>query len=83
MLHVLWSIPVGFVVVLMARVVMPGMQHMGFGMTAFVGVGGFYVGEMLARLFAKPKEGEPFHPAGLLLSVAGPLIVLFVVGKMQ
>ena len=83
MLHILWFILIGFIVGLIARALMPGMQHKGFWMTALVGIGGAFVGGMLARLLSKPKEGEPFHPAGLLLSVAGALIVLFVVGKMQ
>ena len=83
MLHIIWSVIIGFIVGLIARAVMPGMQHMGFFMTALIGIAGSFVGGMLARLFSKPKEGEPFHPAGLLLSVVGALIVLFVVGKMQ
>ena len=83
MLHIIWSIIIGFIVGLIARAIMPGMQHMGFFMTALIGIAGSFVGGMLARLFSKPKEGEPFHPAGLLLSVVGALIVLFVVGKMQ
>lgn len=83
MLHIIWSIIIGFIVGLIARAVMPGMQHMGFWMTVLIGVAGSFVGGMLARLFSKPKEGEPYHPAGLLLSVVGALIVLFVVGKLQ
>lgn len=83
MLHIIWSVIIGFIVGLIARAVMPGMQHMGFFMTALIGIAGSFVGGMLARLFSKPKEGEPFHPAGLLLSIVGALIVLFVVGKMQ
>ena len=50
MLHLLWSILIGFIVGLIARAVMPGMQHMGFWMTALVGIGGSFVGGMLARL---------------------------------
>ena len=83
MLHIIWSIIIGFIVGLIARAVMPGMQHMGFFMTSVIGIAGSFVGGMLARLFSKPKEGEPFHPAGLLLSVVGALLVLFVVGKLQ
>ena len=83
MLHIIWSIIIGFSVGLIARAVMPGMQHMGFFMTSVIGIAGSFVGGMLARLFSKPKEGEPFHPAGLLLSVVGALLVLFVVGKLQ
>ena len=83
MLHVIWSILIGFLVGLIARAVMPGMQHMGFWMTALVGVAGSIVGGVLARLFSKPNANQPYHPAGLLLSVVGALLVLFLVGKLQ
>jgi len=83
MLHIIWSILIGFIVGWIARAIMPGMQHMGFFMTALLGIAGSFVGGMLARLISKPKDGQPFHPAGLLLSVIGAIILLFVIGKLQ
>jgi len=83
MLHIIWSIIVGFFIGLIARAIMPGAQHMGFIMTSLVGIVGSIVGGLIARIFSKPKEGQPFHPAGLILSVVGALIVLFVMGKLQ
>jgi uncharacterized membrane protein YeaQ/YmgE (transglycosylase-associated protein family) len=83
MLHIIWSIIVGFFIGLIARAIMPGAQHMGFIMTSLVGIVGSIVGGLIARIFSKPKEGQPFHPAGLILSVVGALIVLFVMGRLQ
>ncbi len=81
MLHFIWSIIVGFIIGLLARAVMPGEQHLGFILTTLVGIVGSIVGGFLGRLISKPKEGQPVHPAGLILSVLGAVIVLYIVGK--
>ena len=83
MLHIIWSIIVGFIVGLIARAIMPGADAMGFWMTSLVGIGGSVVGGLIARIFSKPKDGAMFHPAGFLLSIIGALIVLFILGKMN
>ncbi len=81
MLHIIWSIIVGFFIGLIARAIMPGAQNMGFFVTALVGIAGSIVGGLIARTFSKPKEGQPVHPAGLIMSVIGALVVLFVMTK--
>jgi uncharacterized membrane protein YeaQ/YmgE (transglycosylase-associated protein family) len=78
MLHVLWSIIVGFVVGLIARAVMPGVQHLGLIATTLLGIGGSFVGGLIGRLISKPREGAKFHPAGLILSILGAIILLFL-----
>ena len=82
MLHIIWSIIVGFIIGLIARFIMPGANHMGFLETSLVGIVGSVVGGFIARLFSKPKEGQPIHPAGLIMSVIGALVVLFIMGKL-
>jgi len=77
-MHILWSVIVGFVVGLLARAIMPGADHMGFLATSVLGIVGSLVGGFLGGLVSKPAEGATFHPAGLVLSVVGALIVLFV-----
>ena len=52
MLHIIWSIIVGFIVGLIARAIMPGMQHLGFIATTLLGIGGSIVGGLIARLFS-------------------------------
>jgi len=81
MLHIIWSILVGFVIGLIARWFVPGADHMGFWATSFVGIGGSIVGGLIARIFSKPKDGAFFHPAGFLLSIIGAVILLFVLIK--
>lgn len=82
MLHIIWSIIVGFIVGLIARFLMPGTQHLGFLYTSLLGIAGSIVGGLLARIFSKPKEGAPFHPAGFILSVIGSMLLLFIIGRM-
>ena len=81
MLHILWSIIVGFIIGLVGRAIMPGAQHLGFILTTLVGIGGSILGGLIARLFSKPAPGTPFHPAGVIMSILGALILLFLMGR--
>jgi len=83
MLHIIWSIIVGFIVGLIARALVPGDQAMGFWMTSFVGIGGSVVGGLIARIFSRPADGAFFHPAGFILSIIGAIIVILVMGHFQ
>jgi len=83
MLHIIWSILVGFVVGLIAKALIPGDQAMGFWMTSLIGIAGSVVGGLIARIFSKPADGAFFHPAGFLLSIIGAVIVLLILGHMQ
>jgi len=78
MFHILWMIVVGFVAGLIARAILPGLDAMGFWMTTGLGIAGSFVGGLLSRIFSKPAEGSAFHPAGILLSIIGAIIVLWV-----
>ncbi len=78
MLHILWSIIVGFLAGLIARAVYPGANPMGFWMTTFLGIIGSIVGGGIARLIWKHEPGSKFHPGGFVLSIIGAIIVLFV-----
>lgn len=78
MLHILWSIIVGFIVGLIARAIVPGADSMGFIATTILGILGSVAGGFVARLFSKPPEGSKVHPAGLLMSVVGAILLLIV-----
>jgi uncharacterized membrane protein YeaQ/YmgE (transglycosylase-associated protein family) len=79
--HLLWMLIVGIVVGAIARWIMPGAQAMGLLMTGLVGIAGSFIGGFIARLFSKPADGAIVHPAGLVLSVVGALILLFALQK--
>jgi uncharacterized membrane protein YeaQ/YmgE (transglycosylase-associated protein family) len=77
MLHLLWMFIVGIIVGAIARFIMPGADSMGLIMTALLGIAGSIIGGLIARIFSKPEPGAPFHPAGLVMSVIGALILLY------
>jgi uncharacterized membrane protein YeaQ/YmgE (transglycosylase-associated protein family) len=79
MLHIIWSIIIGFIAGAIANFIMH--THLSFLWTTIVGIVGSIVGGLIARIFSKPADGSLFHPAGLLLSIIGAIIVLFVAGK--
>jgi uncharacterized membrane protein YeaQ/YmgE (transglycosylase-associated protein family) len=80
MLHFIWSIIVGFIVGLIAEWIM-GAGHFGFIATVLVGVVGSVIGGFVARLFSRPAEGAPFHPAGFFMSILGAVILLFILSR--
>jgi uncharacterized membrane protein YeaQ/YmgE (transglycosylase-associated protein family) len=80
MLHIIWSIIVGFIVGWIAKTVL-GM-HMGFLLTAVLGIAGSIVGGLIARIFSKPAPGSAFHPAGFIMSIIGALILVFIWSKL-
>ena len=82
MFHLLWMFIVGLVVGAIARWIMPGVDNMGLLMTGLLGIAGSFVGGFIARLFSKPADGAIVHPAGLVLSVIGALILIYVARKL-
>ena len=77
MMHYVWMFVVGIVIGALARLIMPGAQNLGILMTGVLGIAGSFVGGFIAQMFSKPAEGSPFHPAGIIMSVIGALILLF------
>ena len=78
MLHLIWSVIVGFFIGLIARAVLPGADRMGLIMTTIVGVVGSVVGGFIGNLIKKPVPGSKFHPAGFLMSIVGAIVLLLI-----
>ena len=78
MLHLIWSVIVGFFIGLIARAVLPGADRMGLIMTTVVGVVGSIVGGFIGNLIKKPEAGSKFHPAGFLMSIVGAIVLLLI-----
>jgi uncharacterized membrane protein YeaQ/YmgE (transglycosylase-associated protein family) len=76
MLHIIWSIIVGFLAGLVARAVLPGANPMGFIATSGVGIVGSVIGGFIGNLVKKPEPGANFHAAGFLMSVVGAIVLL-------
>lgn len=78
MLHLIWSVIVGFVIGLIARALLPGADSMGMLLTAGVGIVGSLIGGVIGGMIKKPEPGAKFHPAGFALSVVGAIVLLLV-----
>jgi uncharacterized membrane protein YeaQ/YmgE (transglycosylase-associated protein family) len=78
MLHLIWSLVIGFVVGLIARALLPGADQMGLIATTVVGILGSVVGGLIGRVIKKPEPGSAFHPAGFIMSVIGAILLLLL-----
>lgn len=72
-MHFLWTIVIGFVVGVIAKLIMPGKDPGGFIITILLGIAGSFVGTYLGRLIGHYQEGQG---AGFLMSLVGALILL-------
>ena len=75
-LSIIGTIIVGFVVGLIARAIVPGIDALGFWLTAGLGIAGSIVGGVVAGFIWTSPDGK-FHPAGLVLSIIGAAVLLW------
>ena len=73
--HFIWYLVVGFLAGLIAKMVMH--FHLGTLATILLGVAGSLIGGFIGGLIWKPRDAR-FHPAGIILSVLGAILVLFI-----
>ncbi|MDO4896242.1 MAG: GlsB/YeaQ/YmgE family stress response membrane protein [Moraxella sp.] len=69
------AVIIGFVVGALARLLKPGKQKMGWIMTIVLGMSGSFVGAFIASALKLDVKGGF---SGLVLSVIGAILVLFV-----
>jgi uncharacterized membrane protein YeaQ/YmgE (transglycosylase-associated protein family) len=75
MLHLVWYIIVGFIAGCVAKAL---MVHVKIMWTIVLGLVGSIIGGAVTHLFSPPSGGSRFHPAGLIVSVLGAIVVLCV-----
>ncbi len=76
MLHLLWYIIVGLIAGFVAKSFMH--MHMTLLWTTVLGLVGSIVGGLIMHLVSRPKPGARFHPAGIIVSILGSLLVLWL-----
>ena len=78
MMFYVWLIIIGLVAGLLARLILPGRDPMGIIATIILGIIGSFVGGLVSMAIwgSDPRGG--FQPAGLLLSILGAIIVLWI-----
>ena len=72
----IWMLIIGLIVGALARFFYPGAVNMSWVATMVLGVVGSLIGGVIGSLFSRGKAG--FQPAGLILSVIGAMIALWV-----
>jgi uncharacterized membrane protein YeaQ/YmgE (transglycosylase-associated protein family) len=75
MLSILWSILIGFVVGVIAKLLHPGKENMGIIVTTVLGIAGSLTATFLGRLIGFYKEGEA---AGFFMALIGAIVLLVV-----
>lgn len=69
----------GLVVGLIARAIMPGNQRMGLVATTLLGIAGSFIGGVVGSMISGGRVFD-LHAAGLIGSILGALVLLFLVG---
>jgi uncharacterized membrane protein YeaQ/YmgE (transglycosylase-associated protein family) len=82
-MFIIWYVIVGFIVGLIARAVLPGADHMGMIATTVVGIIGSVIGGLIGGVISRPASGAKVHPAGLLMSVVGAVVLLFLLRMLR
>ncbi len=76
---IIWLAIVGLIAGALARLLVPGRDPMGIAATIVLGIVGSFLGGFLAdALFRNDAEDIGLHPANLIGSVIGAIIVLLI-----
>ena len=69
---------VGLIAGALARLILPGKDPMGIWMTMLLGIAGSFLGGFIGNLIWRPEGGSYFHPGGIVLSVVGAILLLWI-----
>ena len=70
---IIWTIFIGLIIGLIARVVLPGRDPAGFIITTVLGISGALIGSLIGRTLGFYSDGQP---ARLVMSVVGAVVLL-------
>lgn len=77
MIHLIWTILVGFIVGVLAKFLHPGGEKMGFIMTSLLGIGGAVLATYAGQALGFYRAGRR---AGFIGALIGALVILIVYG---
>lgn len=80
MFHLIWYILIGLISGVIAKSVMH--VHVTMFWTIVLGIIGSIIGGAVTHMFLRPKN-ERYHPAGLIFSTLGAILVLYVCYKLK
>ena len=77
---IIWTIVLGFVIGVIAKLVHPGKENMGFIMTIVLGIAGSFLAGIIGQAIGWYRAGEG---AGFIASVIVAIILLVIYGKIK
>ena len=77
---IFWTIVLGFVIGVMAKLLHPGKENMGFIATIVLGVAGSFLAGVIGQYLGWYQAGEG---AGFIASVIVAILLLVVYGKVR
>jgi len=80
MFSLIWTIIVGFIAGVIAKLIHPGKENMGFIVTALLGIFGSFLATYGGQALGLYTAGKG---AGFIGSVVGAVIILFVYGYIK
>ena len=80
MIHLIWYILVGLIAGIIAKSVMH--VHMTIFWTTVLGIIGSVIGGGVTHMFSRPTN-QRYHPAGLIFSILGAILVLYICIKLN
>ena len=79
MMSFIWWLIIGLIAGAIARLIMPGRDAMSWLATMLLGIVGSILGGLISwAIWGADETGRGFHPAGLLLSILGAIVVLWI-----
>ncbi len=79
-MSLIWTIIVGFLAGVVAKLIHPGREDMGFIMTTLLGIGGSLIAGYVGQAVGWYQAGQG---AGFIGSVIGALVLLFIYGAVK
>jgi len=78
MFQIIVTLVVGLIAGALARLILPGKDPMSIWMTAILGIAGSFLGGFISRLIWHTEGGSYIHPGGIVLSVVGAILLLWI-----
>ena len=79
MMSFIWWLIIGLIAGALARLIMPGRDPMGIIATIVLGIVGSVLGGLVSwAIWGADTPDGGFRPAGLLLSIIGAIVVLWI-----
>jgi uncharacterized membrane protein YeaQ/YmgE (transglycosylase-associated protein family) len=77
---ILWTIVLGFVIGVVAKLLHPGKENMGFIATILLGIGGSFLAGIIGQSMGWYQAGQG---AGFIASVVVSILLLVIYGRIR